>query len=347
MKKDITIKDVAKHAGVSLSTVSFVINNTKGQTIPESTRIKVMKTIEELNYKPNFMARKMRNKQSNSIGVVTAYNLKHFYFLEMIEGILEAAEANGCSVTLCNKTATSGGIPSFVQYFQENRIDGVLFISSAHSGDVTHETNYIETFKQHDIPYVIIYGATSDKDTSYVNIDFYQNSYDACRHLYERGCRNPLYIAPMDKFNVDRHLPQTERDRISGFEESLVIIGQKHSDILFLPREFKQNDYPSILQMIRSRPHLDGIVACWATYGMQMLNVTRDLNLRVPEQIRMVALDSLPFLQHTYPGLSSMRLPFFEIAQKGTAILISKLSGKSSETIKLSIPSELKIREST
>jgi LacI family transcriptional regulator len=345
--RKVTIKDVAKRAGFSLSTVSFVINNTKGQTIPEHTRNKIMKAVEELEYKPNFMARSMRTKLSNTIGIVTAYNVKHIYFLEMIDGIMEAAQTQGFGITLCKGTTDSQDNSSFVRYFEDNRIDGILFISSAHSGDTLNENKYIETFKKHRIPYVVIYGSTSDKDTSYVNIDFFQNSYDACLHLYHRGCANPLYVAPLDKNNVDKFLPRTERDRINGFEESLSLFGTKDSDIVFLPRDFKKSEYSAILDIFKSRPQIDGIVTCWATYGMQVLNVARDLGIRIPEQMRVIALDSLPYLKHTYPSLSSMRLPFYEIAQKGTDILIDTLAGREKNVIKLSVPCELVVRESS
>jgi DNA-binding LacI/PurR family transcriptional regulator len=347
MRKGITMKDVAKQAGVSLSTVSFVLNNTKGQTITEKTRNKIMKTIEELDYKPNYMARSMRVKQVNAIGVVTAYNVKHFYFLEMIDGIMEAAKIHDCGVTLCNATSDFQGTPSFVRYFLEKRIDAVLLISSAHSGDSQHEQQYIQMFKQHGIPFVVIYGSTADKDTSYVNIDFFQNSYDACRHLYDSGCSDPLYIAPLDKNNVDKFLPRTERDRINGYEESLSITGQKESRILFLPRDFKKNDYDSILNQFRNFRQPDCIVTCWATYGMQILNLARELGIRVPEETRVIALDSLPYLKHTDPGLSSMRLPFYEIAQKGTDLLIAQLNGNQVGPVKLNIPCELVVRESS
>lgn len=350
MKQSITIKEVAQKSGVSPSTVSFVLNNTEGQSIPEHTRKKILETVAELKYIPNYMARNIRNKQSKTIGVVTSYNVKYLYFLDMLDGILSISENNGYSIIICgNKKGAENQELSFIRYFMENRIDGLIFISSAHSEASSNESKYIELFKRYEIPYVVIYGYTSDKETSYVNMDFFQNSYDACKHLFDQGCKEIAYIAPLDKNGIEKYSPRTERDRISGYVESLSIIGKKESDknVIFLPRDFRKNDYASILRFFQENNQIDGIVACWASYGMQVLNVARDLNIKIPDDLRVIALDSLPYLQHTYPGLTSMRLPFFEIAQKGTEILILKLSGESNDSLKLSISSELVIREST
>lgn len=347
MRNRHTMKDVAKLAGVSLSTVSFVINNTQGQTITEATRSKIWKAIEELDYKPNHLARGMRSKRANAIGVVTAYNIKHLYFLEIINGILDAANTLEYTVTMCNAASDLSEDSSWIRFFEEKRIDGILFIASAHTGDSRQEQQYIEMFKRHGIPFVVIYGSTADKDTSYVNIDFYQNGYDACRHLHERGYSNLLYIAPMDKDHKTPFLPRTERDRISGYEDALALTGSPQSWIVHLPRDFRKQDPSGILAELDSSRQPGGIVTCWATYGLQILNLARDLGIPVPGQMSVIALDSLPYLEHTSPGLSSMQLPFYEIARKGTELLVQQLNGGRQAAVRLNIPCELVVREST
>ncbi len=350
MKQKVTIKDVASRAGVSLSTVSFVLNNSAGQTIPEKTRTKIYEAVKELGYSPNYMARHMRMKQVRSIGIVTAYNVKYIYFLDMLDGIMAAADKNDFAITICNDSSRNIETPNFLKYYQEKRIDGVIFISSAHSEDSSNEKDYIKLLKDHAIPYVVIYGYTSDRDTSYVNMDFFQNSYDACKHLYDRGCTNLMYIAPTEKNSTERYLPRTERDRINGYIESLSLVNKKENEknVTFLPRDFRASaDYDKIFDLFGKSRNFDGVVACWATYGMQVLNIARDLNITIPKDLRVIALDSLPYLQHTYPALSSMRLPFFEIALKGTELLISKLLNNDMEVVKLNISCELNMRSTS
>lgn len=323
--KKVTIRDVARMAGVVPSTVSFVLNKTANQSISEATREKVMAAARALNYRPNYMAANMRSNLSKTIGIVASYNVYSMYFTDMVTGVLQVAQQEGYGVLLCGNGRNIQENQDYLRHFLSNRIDGLLFLSSAHSEQKAQEEAYIQSFNQHKIPFVTVYGYTNEPEKAYMNIDFYQCGNESCHHLIEKGCKKIAYIAPLDKDNVTSYAPKTELDKQQGYQDAMQAAFGHQGDIFYFPRDFKAVDYPGILKRIETmvkQDGYDGFVACWATFGMQILVAAATLELQVPQDFRLISLDTVPYLAHTYPSLSSMVLPFFEIAQRATEILI-------------------------
>ena len=352
--KRVTIKDVATLAGVAPSTVSFVLNNAQNQSIPESTRKKIYDAAKELEYHPSYLAANMKNKQSKTIGIVSSYNVYSLYFADMLAGIISVAEKEGYGVLICESSRASYYSGTYERYFKSGRIDGVLFLSSAHSEGDSKEDEYIKSFEANDIPFVTVYGYTMHPGRWYVNMDFFQCGYEACQKLLSAGCRKLLYLAPLDKNGIDKFTPKTELDKILGCETAIHDFDKSAAiDIRYFPRDFKQlnEDCMNFIGKAAKELGYDGFIACWATFGMQLLNIFNVMSVNVPNDAKVISLDSLPYLEYAYPGLSSMQLPFFEIAQTGTETLIhnrlKKKKGGSEIERMIRIPCKFISREST
>ena len=154
-KKRVTIKDVAQLAGVAPSTVSFVLNGTKGQTISLETRERIFRCVEQLGYRPNYSASRIRSGSAKTIGVVATYKVNSLYFLDLINGIMEEANRAGYAVMICPPSGKESESPC-LNYYLEGRIDGIVFISSAHSEEKSRECDYIALFCKHHIPFTVL-----------------------------------------------------------------------------------------------------------------------------------------------------------------------------------------------
>lgn len=319
-----TIKDVARLAEVSPSTVSFVINNTKGQTISEETRSRILECAKRLNYRPHYSAARIRSGSARTIAVLSTYRREALYFLDMINGIVSETSASGYGLILCANNRDPEP-RQCLDYFQEGRIDGVVFISSAHSEEASMEAQYIAYFRKNRIPFTIVYGYTHEEGVCYSNADFYTDGYNAASILIQRGCKSIHYIGALDKYNAAPYLPQTEQARLAGYRGALAANGLAQTSSFF-PRNFNALDFQDEIQRTINARH-DGYVVCWATLGLQLMERLRSVGLRIPEDTRVIATDTLPYLDCTTPALSALRIPFEEMAAYATRSLIHILEG--------------------
>jgi len=336
MQKRATITDVAKKAGVAPSTVSFVLNNTKNQKISETTKQKILDCVEELGYVANFQARNIAKKtsQSRTIGVVMSYKLEHTYSHEIIHGLSEEAIGNGYGLLICGIDRDVDKNSTFIQYFLEGRIDGIIFISSAHSESRSRENDYIDVFIKYNIPFVVLYGYSNRNDASYINIDLKQGSRDATRFLVDKGLENLVYIGVLDKKNETSFLPKTEQDRIDGYKEVVIT-----PEIIFLPRDFASMDNNDILEKLNRFNQVDGFITCWATIGIQLASWIKSTGRH--SDARIIALDTLPYMEHTHRDILSVKLPFYELSKLGIKTIIHKLNSKKSRNEIIYCPCQL------
>jgi LacI family transcriptional regulator len=350
--KRVTIRDVAARAGVAPSTVSFVLNGKRGPRISAETRQLVLTAADELNYVPQYMASLMRTGTAKTIGVVALYDMERMYFQDMITGIVAAARAEDHGVLNCSGTEHRGQ-PDYLQYHQSGRIDGVVFLASAHTESNNAEDDLIQQLREHRVPFVTVYGHTRQPGVEYVNIDFYQCGYAACEHLLTGGVQRPGYLAPLDWQGVAPFRPRTELDKQQGYTDALRKLSDHEPRVYYLPRSFegeRKDEVRAILRKAVEQDRIDAFVTCWATYGMQLISVANEMGWRVPEDLRIISLDTIPYLDYTVPSLSSMQLPFRSIAVRATQDLIRHhLEGGTDDTHAETIllPCDLMVRRSS
>lgn len=341
--KRATIKDVANLAGVSPSTVSFVLNNTKGQKISENTRKKILQCVELLGYRPHYSATHIRARKSQTIAILSSYRIQSLYFLDLIDGIFSAANSAGYGLLVCQSNRDSEP-RQCIDYFNEGRIDGVVFISSAHSEEKSMESQYIDCFQRNHIPFTVVYGYTHIDGVCYSNTNFYADGKNACRLLIEHGARSIHYIGSLDKYGRQPYLPKTEQDRMNGYIDAMRESGLSPK-ISFLPRDFRSEEHASLIQQTINAP-ADAFITCWATFGLQVLSLLNQIGKRVPQDVRVIALDTLPYLEYTTPSLSAIRMPFREMAYYATTMLLKQLHGENIQSCSRAFDGEIEIRNS-
>ncbi|HPT79172.1 MAG TPA: LacI family DNA-binding transcriptional regulator, partial [Candidatus Atribacteria bacterium] len=134
-KKRVSSKDVAREAGVSQATVSYVLNNTKNVKIKPETRQAVLDAVKKLNYHPSYMARGMKLNKSMAVGVITDRSVTNYNFMKMLEGIKDELQLSNYAITLLFNKSEESFNNEILEYYNTNRFDGIIFALAMVSDD--------------------------------------------------------------------------------------------------------------------------------------------------------------------------------------------------------------------
>ncbi|MFD1903394.1 LacI family DNA-binding transcriptional regulator [Paenibacillus rhizoplanae] len=205
-----TIRDVAKMAGVSISTVSRVMN--APDTVVESKRSRVIEAIEALKYQPNAFARGLIYRKSFTLGLLIP-DIENLYFAGVIRGMQDACIKLGYSLMICNTDRDKERTLSYMDTFHEKQVDGVVFAS-----DILHP-EYYEKLVGCRIPFVLVSSHSDEYEVASVEVDDEKAAYDAVKFLIELGHQEIGMIG----FNHDNSV--SGPPRMAGVRESLERIG--------------------------------------------------------------------------------------------------------------------------
>ena len=209
--RKVTMKDVAREAGVSVATVSYVLNDTKKYKISEETKEKVLKVSHKLGFVPNSAAKTLKMRQVKNIGLVILKqferNLSDRYFKRMMTSIKEKLSENGYQLTICSGDEDANGYPDYMSYYLENRIDGVIYIIDA-CQKVPYEE--LALIQQHNVPMVIV-----DADKDYENVcnlklDYYESTYRFIEYICQKEkIRRIISLSPDESYQPGKSWEQS------------------------------------------------------------------------------------------------------------------------------------------
>lgn len=337
MGKSVTSKDVAREAGVSQSMVSLVLNNVQGIKIKDETREKVVKAVRKLNYKININAKNMRTHKAMSIGLLSSWNTSSFVFSPIIDGLKSVCEQNNNSITICNGKKLSSGNFDYIDYFYQNRIDGVAYISYV---GVPYE-GVIKTLKENNIPFICIIGARDIPEVSCVDVNFIQSGYIAAQHLFSQGYKKSAYILP----ETFEKLTYAEEERLNGFKCAAQEVGLEVMTVGIFDNIRAEEQYIKAASDFIKKHRVDSLVS--TSYGCFIfLKAAAQLGVKVPEELGIISLDNDVFASYTYPSLTTIDEPLFDIASKSAKILFDNIDGDNAYE-KVEVHPHISVREST
>ena len=209
MPRNVTSYDVAKLAGVSQATVSYVLSGNTKQSISEVTREKILKAAQQLGYYPNSAAKSLRRRKNLCVSVMVNKQLELPRYAGVVQGLREVLESHGYSVLLCSEGKETGKYPQYICDFLENRVDGIIYIGA--DGKVP-EVSAREAIQTHKIPFVAYDCRIPEETVATVDLDYAHGIRDAMRALVQSGCTKLLYVYP----NIG--VPQ-EVERLEAFRE--------------------------------------------------------------------------------------------------------------------------------
>lgn len=277
MRNKVTITDVAEHAGVSVATVSYVLNKNKNKTISEKTREKVFESARMLNYISNSAAKALQSRKTNCIGVVidtSSFLLqRHAY---TIHGVYEVLRENSYNIMLCSIQNEQDGYSEYLDAYYSNRIDGIIYLSSSGKTlDPSVENMVIER----GIPFVA-YDCEPSRMLSSVDIDYFTGAYDMTKHLYEKGSRKLFYVRPM--FD-DRQ----EREREQGVRKAAFDCKGMELNVLELNlSKDRLGFYPAYNKLLKENIHRfdedSALICSWSGGDQISLQVLMSEGLNIP-----------------------------------------------------------------
>lgn len=308
-----TLKDVAKASGLTVGTVSRVLNN-RGY-ISDKTREKVYRVMKELNYQPNEMARSLSKQKNNTIGVILP-QIEHPYFAKVLSRLEREAAKQGYRIMLFVSRNKEKREEQCIEMCKSGRVAGVVLCSGS------FET---EKFRGLDFPLITL-ERSMDEGTSGVECDNYQGGTLATQHLIDKGCHKLMYIGGMSA-GEDIHMPAdfrevAFRDTCAKTKtENVVIVTEKQ---MFDSMEY----YEFIREKLIEHPDVDGVFASSDVIGAYVLQACYDLNIEVPGRLKIVGFDDVNIAQFTSPGLTTIHQPVEQMAEQAISAIVQIDSGK-------------------
>lgn len=329
-----TIKDIARECGVSLSTVSLVLNN--NPRISAGTREKVMKAVEQHQYQPNAFARSLASQSSQVISVVLP-DLNHVfadvYFGEIVSGIYEGASSQGYKILLdvANQRFISGS--EHVNLLKSRRVDGLLYIGSS-----IYDT-FLYDLESEPYPALLVNHYFPNHKLPFISADYIASARLASDHLMDLGHRR---IGLLCGTNTN-----TALDFRANFLDFCAARGAREADLPWADGWFtEQGGYEGTQWLMERNPGLTAIMAGNDKMAVGALRYFKERKLRVPEDVSVLGMDDIPAAQFTIPGLTTIRHDLFEIGEQAITHLITMFK-EERHALKKFMPVNLVVREST
>lgn len=305
-----TIKDVAREAGLTVGTVSRVLNN-RGY-ISDATREKVYQVMKELNYQPNEVARSLSKSKTNTIGVIVPH-IVHPYFAKLISNLEKAASDRSYKILLCNSRKERERELEYLEMLKSNRVAGLVLCSA---------TVKTESLTDLDIP-VITIERNVGMGTASVECDNYQGGVLAARHLIACGCKYIINLSGVEQ----TEMPADSREE--GFLDMCSQYGVTGIASKSRENEYYEMEYHEYIEkIILENPQADGIFASSDLIAAQALQVLAKLGIRVPEQMKVVGFDDVNVASLTTPPITTIRQPVKEMAETAIELIIKSNKGE-------------------
>lgn len=326
-----TILDVARRAGVSVSTVSHVLNDTR--YVSEELRQRVLSAVDELGYQPNALARSLRMKRSHTIGMILPDNTNP-YFAEIARSIEDASHRQGYSAILCNTDGDPAKELTYIQVLLEKQVDGIILVSVGGTGAQN-------ALLQNSTAVVMVDRADPLLYCDSVQVDNVQGGWLATRHLLDLGHRHipclggPSTVVPSD-------------GRVLGYRNAMCEIPEARAHIRVLEGDFHADSgYELTRMLLDESPMPTAIFACNDLMAIGAMRAIQERGLRIPQNISVVGFDDITLSRYITPPLTTIAQPKYKMGQLALQLLLERINEKKLPTRFPVLECELIVRAST
>ncbi len=326
-----TIQDVAKAAGVSVATVSRVLN--KSNTVTEATREVVLNAIKQLDYRPNLLGRNLRRTETRLILALLPTIANPFYS-RIVKGIEDVAHKNGYNVLLCNTDSATDREQLYLGLLKNRLADGVILMAPEIDGE---ELTSIGS----DFPVVQCCEYKEGAQVSLARIDNHAAARKAARHLISLGHQK---IGMISSHN---HFLSTLR-REEGFKSVLEEAGFPLMDQYMAYGDYSfKSGHRSALGLLSLKERPTAIFAISDIMAIGVLRAAREKGMRVPEDVAVVGFDNISFTSMCAPMLTTVSQPKYDLGCTAMDLLLKTIRGELKDPVEIVLENELIIREST
>ncbi len=330
MKKRILISDIAKALGISVTTVSFILNDkAKEKRISEALTKRVLDYVKKVGYKPNELAKSLRTGKTKILGLIIE-DISNPFFGNIARLIESKVYEQGYRIIYCSTNNDVEKAKELIQMFYDRQVDGFIITPS----DGLEDT--VKQLQQNNIPVVLFDRYFPDLETDYVGADNFQGAFDATSHLCQQGYRRIGFVS--------LYSDQTQmKERSEGYLKAMDN-NKQQSFIQKVQLDASDEEAMESLNDFICENRLDAVLFSTNYLAIAGLKASKKYNFVMPA---MIAFDDHTVFKLLEPAITVVSQPIKEIAENLINILLLRLQGKIKATRKMVLPCELKIREST
>lgn len=329
----VKISDVSKLAGVSVATVSRVINNTC--FVNAETKEKVLKAIEELSYEPNLSARNLRRNTSGAILVITP-NMTNPYYSNIITGISETARKYGSSTFVCSTNGEKEQELELMKMLDSRRADAAIILAT----NIDDDTLYPYT-KKYPVVFCSEYNPNLEIDR--VSIDNYQAAYEATEYLIKLNHKKVGMMSSSNDY-ISTKL------RKQGFLDACKANGIKNAEqnIVYASKDYSFSSARSqAKELFSKKNHVDALFCISDILALGAIYGARECGLDVPKDVSILGFDNLEYSEMMVPQISTVNQPCYQLGETAMEKIQNKLNNPELEPSVEILNHELVVRGST
>lgn len=305
-----TIGDVAKHAGVSTTTVSRVLNETVSVNREMTERVRA--SVRALNYRPSRAARTLRARRARTVGLLIS-DIQNPFFTAVVRGVEDVVQQNGYSLVLCNSDEDPRKERQYLEVLCAEQVSGAIIVPTSE-----HQPG-LRLFREQRIPVVTVDRRVKDRDTDAVLVDNVRGASDAVTHLIENGYRRVgLITGPMTT--------TTGSERHEGYRRALANSGIEYDATLVRCGSFREESGRLLAEDLLDLPHpVDALFVANNAMSFGVFRAIDSRGLRVPDDIGMVGFDDMPWASLRAVSLTTVAQPVYELGNTAASRLFQRL----------------------
>jgi LacI family transcriptional regulator len=314
MKKghQVTMKEIAKKLGVSVSTVSRALKDSP--ELHPDTKLRIVEMAKSMNYQYNLLAQSLRISRSKVLGVIVPELTSHF-FSSNISGIQDTAYKRGYNIMICQSNESYEQEKANIRTLVSSQVDGLLISLSRETKSYEH----IQELYDREIPFIMFDRVTEEIPVSRVTVDDAHGAYLAVHHLLEQGCKKIAYFSGPEDLYISKK-------RKEGYLEALAEYGipEKESKVYFTDLTPEMNRQVT-LNMLESGDIPDAIFAMIDPLALDVMMVLKEKGIKIPEQIALAGFTNNPTSAVVEPSLTTVSQPGYEMGQLAANHLLDQL----------------------
>jgi len=339
MKVKATLKQIAKELGVSVSTVSKALSDSS--EISESTKIKIKEFAALKNYKPNSIAKNLKNQRTNTIGVIIP-NILNPFFAKVFSGIEKRALERGYNVITGISNESQKKEEQVMEMLNNGTIDGFI-ISLAEETQAEKKYTHIKDILNSGTPIVMFDRVADEIKCDKVIVDDFDSAFNATNHLIKLGCRKIALLSTIDNVSVGKL-------RLEGFKKAIKSKNQIIDEELVILENNLETFEAKLKELLCSKK-IDGIFALNEVATTTAFRLALKKGFKIPDELNFIGFADGVWSKRLTPSLSTVSQHAPEIGKNAADLLIDRLEDKSNKEIPeyktLVIKTELRQREST
>jgi len=335
----LTLKEIAAHFKVSISTVSKAINDS--HEISEQLKSKIQEFAKENHYKPNKIALNLVNQSTKTIGVIIPNILNHF-FVKVLYGIEKVADERGYSIITCISNESLEKENNTLDFLGAGSVDGIIVSSAAEESELQEHAEHLRGLSLNQIPLVMFDRVSHLVECDKVIVDDFEAGYKATKYFLDTGCRTIAIVTPIKDSIISRL-------RIDGYKKALAERKIRFDKKLIVPVDGKNDDLDLSMSFLLNYKKIEGIMALDEITTVEVMNIVKKRGYQIPKDVSIIGFTNGVLSSNVSPALTIISQHGAYIGEACAQLLINRIENKgvpepfNTKVIKTS----LIVREST